>query len=380
MIKNQNFLLNNVLKLHQKISTPALLIDESKLHSNLISMQSHADKYKVQLRPHSKTHKSSELAKRQIALGAKGITVAKLSEAQEMAAAGIDDIFIANQIAQPTKIKELRRLHDKINLISGIDHEWHISILKKEFSTCEKAFQVRIEIDCGFGRCGILPEDGRLVELARHISNKKWLKLEGLFTHAGQAYSAKSTEEILKIAHKEGSDILKAKKILSQNGIEVATISVGSTPTAQEVMKIPGITEARPGNYIFYDGIQQALGVCSFERCSLFALATVISQPASDKIVCDAGSKALNLDRGAHSAQTLDGFGTLVNLDGHIKSVSEEHGIIILDKPAEVEIGSPLLIIPNHACVVANLYDTYNVVAADLSVQTLPISCRGMSQ
>lgn len=380
MLDPENRLLKNISKLHHKISTPALLIDVQKMRSNLSSMQNHADEHRVKLRPHCKTHKSPDLAKEQIALGASGITVAKLSEAQEMAAAGIDNIFIANQISQPAKIKDLRLLHDKINLIIGIDDVRHIEILKMEFTNVENPLHVRIEIDCGFGRCGILAEDSRLIALARQISAEKWLSLEGLFTHAGHAYSAKSVTGISIISKQEASEILKAKQILCQNGIEVATTSVGSTPTAKEVISIPGITEARPGNYIFYDGIQQALGVCDFEQCSLFILATVISQPAPAKIICDAGSKALNLDRGAHSSKILDGFGTLLNLNGQIKSLSEEHGIIILDKAVDVAIGSPLLIIPNHACVVVNLFDKYQVVGEGLSVQTLPILCRGLSQ
>ncbi|KAA3614943.1 MAG: hypothetical protein D8M58_10845 [Calditrichaeota bacterium] len=371
---------NNLVKLHKKISTPALLIDEKKRQTNLDVMQRHAEKYSVNLRPHCKTHKSPEFAKQQIALGAKGITVAKLSEAEEMAANGIDDIFIANQIAQSKKLISLKKLHEQINLIVGLDNEQHINILHDEFCKSQKPLQVRIEIDCGYGRCGITPENEYLTNLAKKISQTKWLKLEGLFTHAGHAYASKSKKEITQIAQQEAGQILKAKNILRQNGIEVATISVGSTPTAKDVIKIPGITEARPGNYIFYDGIQQALGVCGFDQCSLFVLSTITSQPAPDRIVCDAGNKALNLDRGAHSQITLDGFGTLVNLDGQIISVSEEHGIIRLDKPIDVPIGSPLLIIPNHACVVANLYDKYHVIDTDANVQRLPISCRGMSQ
>ncbi len=380
MICTQNSFVKNLHKLHQTISTPALLIDEQQMRANLKSMQNHADNNSVKLRPHCKTHKSPGLAQKQIGLGASGITVAKLSEAQEMAKVGINDIFIANQIAQPAKIKTLYRLHNSINLVIGIDNDRHVEILEKEFAYSEKVLRVRIEIDCGFGRCGISADDLKLIDLARKISAKKWLNLEGLFTHAGHAYLAQSKKDISRIAKQEAAEILKAKNNLLQNGIEVATISVGSTPTANEVINIPGITEARPGNYIFYDGIQQALKVCTFEQCSLFVLATVISQPAADKIICDAGSKALNLDRGARSAKTLEGFGTLANLNGHINSVSEEHGIIVLDKPGIVEIGSPLLIIPNHACVVANLYDNYHIVGQDLSVQTFPISCRGLSQ
>ena len=171
-----------------------------------------------------------------------------------------------------------------------------------------------------------------------------------------------------------------ARDLLKKNGIKLASISVGSTPTAKDVIKNKGITEVRPGNFIFYDGIQKALRVATSDQCSLFVLATVISQPAKNRIVCDAGSKALNLDKGAHSAKLINHFGEIQNIEGIIERVSEEHGIIRLRKDQPVEIGSALLIVPNHACTVANLYERYHLVKKDLSVQTIPISARGMSQ
>lgn len=383
-MENFNFTDKPVLKylssLHEHISTPALLVDLEQKDQNLRFMQQHADTFNVKLRPHCKTHKSIDFAKNQLAMGASGITVAKTSEAQQMAAAGIKDIFIANQVTQPAKIEILRELNTKVNLIVGVDHAEQILILQEYFADSEKPLKVRIEIDCGFHRCGVLAEDKELIPLAAKIKEIKWLQLDGLFTHAGHAYLANSKDEIKRIANQEAAEILKAAAQLRNNGIEVASISVGSTPTAEEVIKIPGITEARPGNYIFYDGIQQSLGVCTFERCSLFVLSTIIAQPDEKRIVCDAGSKALNLDKGAHSAQTIDHFGTLINLQGKITRVSEEHGIIELTQKQTVSIGSPLVIIPNHACAVANLYDHYHGVSKVGSVQTIPISARGMSQ
>jgi len=293
---------------------------------------------------------------------------------------GIDNNFIANQITHPLKINRLKMLHEKAKIIIGIDHPAQIEILKKAFENYSKALNVRIEIDCGFGRCGLIPTEPQLLVLAKKIDQAKWLCLEGLFTHAGQAYSAKSFEQIKEIAKTEAIQILKARDILAENGIKLASISVGSTPTAKEVIKNKGVTEVRPGNYIFYDGIQKALDVATLDQCSLFVLATVISQPAKNRIICDAGSKALNLDKGAHSASLINHFGEIQNIAGTIERVSEEHGIIRLEKEQKVKIGSPVLIIPNHACTVANLYEQYHLVREDLSVQTMPISARGMSQ
>lgn len=366
--------------LHQIISTPALLIDKNQMLSNVLDMQNHAKQCKVNLRPHCKTHKSADLAKIQLKNGAIGITVAKASEAKKMADSGIRNIFIANQITQSIKLPALRELHEKIQLIIGVDHREQINLLKNQFSSVKRPLDVRIEIDCGFGRCGIVTDDPQLLKIAQYINETKWLNLEGVYTHAGQAYAAKSEADMQLIAQSEAQAVNDAKQLLKQNGIEIATTSVGSTPTAKKVMAIAGVSEARPGNYIFYDCIQQSLGTCSFNQCSLFVLATVTAQPAAKRIICDAGSKALNLDRGAHAVQLLSEYGTLLNISGHIARVSEEHGIIELDKAEPVEIGSPLLIIPNHACVVANLYDKYHLINEDKSVQTLPISARGFSQ
>jgi len=370
----------NLHKLHPNISTPALLIDEQQMLQNLSDMQHAVDSNKVKLRPHCKTHKSPQLAKIQLEQGAVGITVAKPSEAELMLHHGIDDIFIANEVSHPLKIKQLELIHKRARLICGIDHPSQIEIFKKGFENYSKALNVRIEIDCGFGRCGLTADDPLLLQLAKKIKQKSWLHLEGLFTHAGQAYNAGSLQQIKEIAKTEAAQILKAKNKLEENGIKLASISVGSTPTAKEVIKNKGITEVRPGNYIFYDGIQKALQVASSDQCSLFVLATVISQPAKDRIVCDAGSKALNLDKGAHSAGILNHFGEMLNIAGSIERVSEEHGIIRLEKEQPIEIGSAVLIIPNHACTVVNLYENYHLVKKDLSVQVMPILARGMSQ
>jgi D-serine deaminase-like pyridoxal phosphate-dependent protein len=350
------------------------------MHKNLNDMQAAVDKNNVNLRPHCKTHKSPQLAKIQLQLGAKGITVAKLSEAELMFSQGIDNIFIANQISHPLKIQRLKNLHKTAHIIIGIDHKAQIALLKKTFENYSKPLNVRIEIDCGFGRCGLKSDDPQLMDLAKKIKQTRWLHLEGLFTHAGQAYSAESFDQIKEIARIEAKEILRARDLLAENGIKLASISVGSTPTAKEVIKNKGLTEVRPGNYIFYDGIQKALNVASSAQCSLFVLATVISQPAANRIICDAGSKALNLDKGAHSAELVSHFGEIVNIAGSIVRVSEEHGIIQLEKEQSVKIGSAVLIIPNHACTVANLYEQYHLVKKDYSVQTMPISARGMSQ
>jgi D-serine deaminase-like pyridoxal phosphate-dependent protein len=345
--------------------------------ANLTAMQTAADKAGKRLRPHIKTHKSAELAARQIQLGANGVTVAKLAEAEAMAAAGIRDIFIANQITHPIKIIRLRSLHEEADICIGIDHPQQIQLLESEFQDVLRPLRVRIEIDSGLKRCGVEPGPG-LSRLARDVTSQSWLSLEGLFTHAGQVYSARSTDELRRIARHEGDLMAEARDLLLKDSIPCPVISAGSTPAAPYLIDHEAVTEIRPGNYIFNDGIQVALGVASPGQCALFVLATVIAQPASDRVIIDAGSKALHIDRGAHAGSVLEGFGQPLYLPGKIVRLSEEHGVIQLDSPLEIELGRPVLILPNHACAVVNLYDVYHVIDRRMNISILPVTARGM--
>ncbi len=371
-------LADHLAYLHANISTPALVADKSRLDANLLTMQQHADRYGIQLRPHCKTHKSVLFARWQSDLGAVGLTVAKLSEAEVFADEGFDDIFVANQITQKIKAPLLNRLNRAIRLTVGIDHPAQIALLEKMLETESPPLNVRIEIDSGFHRCGVLPESERLLSLARAVARSPRLILEGLFTHAGHAYNAANPEQIKQIAHQEARSVRRARERLKNIGIKVATLSVGSTPTARAVIAEEEITEARPGNYIFYDRIQQALGVCGENQWSLFVLATVISRPEKTRIVCDAGSKALNLDTGAHGNATCKGYGKPMNINGNINRLSEEHGIITVAEHTDIKPGDPLLIAPNHACAVVNLFDRYHLFDGE-TVQIVPISARGKS-
>ncbi len=372
-------LIEKIISIHPQINTPALILDMERMQLNIRNMQQLADKSKKQLRPHIKTHKSVLIAKQQLAMGAGGITVAKVSEAEVMAEGKISDIFIANQITHPRKLRKLRQLHDAINLSVGLDHLQQIYLYAAHFTDADHPLNVLIEIDCGLQRCGVGIGDN-LLDLAHSVQTQPGLYLQGIFTHAGQAYAAKSKEEIVAIAEQEGKLMEEAVQLLQKNHISIKTVSVGSTPTAEHVAKNPVVTEIRPGNYVFHDGIQLALGTCAIENCALFVLSTVISQPDSQRIIVDAGSKALHLDQGAHATKILFGFGTPLNLDGTISRVSEEHGIIQLKNPQQIPLGSPVIILPNHACAVVNLFDYYYLLEKDGSFELLNIDARGKSQ
>ena len=377
--KDSPFSTQAVKQLHQQIDTPALLISAERLQNNIDAMQTLAKQTRCQLRPHIKTHKSTELALRQLTAGAVGITVSKPGEAEVMIDAGIRDIFIANQITHPMKIKRLMVLHRRGRIILGLDHLRQIELLRPLFEKQSKPLEIRIEIDSGLKRCGVQSKKD-LLSLARRVIREPWLRLEGIFTHAGHVYGASSAAEAARIARQEGEVMAAAADWLRGDGISVECVSVGSTPTVAVSARNKEVNEIRPGNYVFYDGIQLALGVCRPVHCALFVLATVISRPGANRIVIDAGSKALNLDRGAHAKNILDGYGTPVHFPGVISRLSEEHGVVEIPADSPLQVGDPLLILPNHACAVANLYEKYYLADTGLHITETAVSARGRSQ
>ncbi len=377
---NETWMDKDFLKsLAEQIDTPALLVIEERLSKNIAEMQELADENNVRLRPHIKTHKSVEIAGRQLREGAKGISVAKVSEAEVMASAGINDIFIANEISSLPKLRRLRQLQEQITVSIGIDHWQQVELAAKVFENADRPLKVLIEIDSGLRRCGVVPGKP-LFNLARKIEAVPFLELAGIFTHAGHVYSAVSEKQVQLIGESEAEIMAECADSLRSAGIKIGTVSVGSTPTVRYSAQHPVVTEVRPGNYVFYDNIQVQLGSCRMEQTALYVLATVISQPAADRIVTDAGSKALHLDRGAHGSETVQGFGHLPDLAGSVVRLSEEHGVVILDKPQPAEPGTPLLILPNHACAVVNLFDKMHLLQTDGAIIELPVDGRGKSQ
>ena len=342
-------------------------------------MQNLANNNSVRLRPHIKTHKSVFISNLLVKYGAIGLTVAKVGEAEVMAEAGFSDIFIANQVTHPLKLERLKKLHEKISISVGIDHLDQIGLLEHFFADTSMPLKVLIEIDCGLQRCGITVGK-KLVQLALEIDKSEDLFLEGIFTHAGQVYGAQSHKEIRQIGDLEGSTMEEADNLLKNHGISLKVVSVGSTPTVVHSSGNPNVNEIRPGNFVFYDNIQYVLGSCTKEQWALTVLATVISQPAENRIVIDAGSKALNLDKGAHATHLVKGYGQLLNIDGEITRLSEEHGVIELASHRRIQIGSPVLIVPNHACAVVNLYSHYHLVDSSGKIRQIPIDARGKSQ
>ncbi|MCX7737204.1 MAG: alanine racemase [Candidatus Kapabacteria bacterium] len=359
-----------------EIDTPALLIDFSKLKDNIKKMQDFSDLKGIKLRPHIKTHKMPSIAKMQIEAGAIGIAVAKLGEAEVFANEGFDDIQIANIIIGEKKIDRLFHLNGKVRELSVCaDSIEGVRQLNERFKDSGKQMNVMIEIDSGLGRSG-LKDKTEILKLAKEIEGCNGLKFNGILTHAGQVYSANTFDEIQNIANFEVSFMTDIAEFLKYNGIETPNVSIGSTPAANANESLDSITEIRPGNYVFYDMIQVSLGVAKIEQCALSILTTVISKPSNDRVIIDAGSKALHTDRGAHGNDKIKTYGNVLNKNCSILRLSEEHGFIY-HNGEQFSIGEKIRIIPNHACAVCNLFDYAYLIEDNKVKDIIEISARG---
>lgn len=365
----------------QELDTPTLLVDYQKLTKNIEEMSSFAREQGIALRPHIKTHKSIHIAKMQVEHGAVGITVAKVDEAVVMARGGIKDILIAYPIASPQKIKRIvQLLQENINVKLAVDSVEQLKYLQKELEGTPFTLEVWIKVNSGLNRCGVEPGKDT-VKLAQAILFLSKLTLGGIFTHAGHSYGATSYEQIEQIGLQEANAVIESANACEAASIPIPVRSVGSTPTYRIAGKVKGITEIRPGNAAFFDSIQVGLGVAKEEDCALTVLASVVSKYGEERIVFDTGSKALNLDKGAHGNSTVNGFGTVVgHEDITIERLSEEHGVGTINGHTNLQMNDKVQIIPNHACTVANLFDEYVVVDNGKVINRWKVDARGMNK
>lgn len=360
----------------EDLPTPSLFVDVDILQKNIEDMQKFCNQQGIRLRPHIKAHKLVEIGIRQLAAGAVGFTCAKVSEAEAMLAAGPSEIFIANEVVGD-KIPALFNLAEKVKVIAAVDSLAGAEALSREGSKRNHRLPVRIEIDTGLKRCG-LADQGEVLRLARAVEKMPGLQLDGIFTHAGHVYGVTEPQRVAEIGESEGALLVRVAETLRREGIAVHSISVGSTPTARISGKVPGVTEIRPGNYVFHDAIQMGLGVAKEQDCALRVVATVISRPAPDRAVIDAGSKTLALDRGAHGANLVSGHGWIIHQPSlSLERLSEEHGILRLPAESGLKVGARLTIIPNHACTAINLAEGVFAVQGGRVLDYWPVDARG---
>ncbi|MEP6993171.1 MAG: alanine racemase [Acidobacteriota bacterium] len=359
----------------EDLQTPSVLIDLDVLERNIASMQAHAGAAGVKLRPHAKTHKSPEVGRMQLTAGAVGLTLAKVSEAEVFAAAGFDDIFLGYPVVGAEKARRLLALSDRIRIAVGADSEEGAASLSRVFHAAGRRLPVRLKIDCGFHRVGVSPEDA--LETARRIAALPGLSFDGVFTHGGQGYGGETPEQVARIGRDEGRIVAEVAEALRAAGLPVAEVSLGSTPTVAAAMTQRGVTECRPGTYVYNDLSQVTLGTCGFEDCAMTVLTTVVSVPARDRAVVDAGSKTLSTDP---LRPRPDGHGLVLGRRSRLARLSEEHGVIQIQEGESFRVGDRVRIVPNHACVVANLHDRLIGTRADRVETEISVAARGCVQ
>ncbi|HEX4012214.1 MAG TPA: alanine racemase [Solirubrobacteraceae bacterium] len=355
------------------LDTPCLVLDLDALDANVARMAQLARDAGVALRPHAKTHKLVEVARRQRDAGAAGLTVAKLGEAEWLGARGFDDVLIAYPVWGAAKWERLARLAESATVRVAADSPEVFEGIAAAAARRGVTVLARIEFDTGFGRCGV-QSAAEALRLAQAIDRLAGVSLVGLLSFAGQTYAARG-EAIAAAANADAARLLEVAGVLRAAGFPVPEISVGSTPSATRAGGLAdGITEVRPGTYVFSDRDQAALGWGTLEDCALTARATVVSHPTPTRAIIDAGTKTLSSDR----AQTADGCGVIRgHPDWHLVSLNEEHGI--LEVPAgDAPIGTAVQIVPNHACGMLNLHDWVAACRDGEVVDWWPVEGRGL--
>ncbi|MET3289734.1 UNVERIFIED_CONTAM: D-serine deaminase-like pyridoxal phosphate-dependent protein [Brevibacillus sp. OAP136] len=360
----------------EELDTPSLLVDLDRLEQNLQHMQEKANAAGVKLRPHTKTHKMADIARLQLEYGAAGITVAKLSEAEAMAAEGIDNIFIATQIVGKKKLERLRTLAGKATIRVAVDSIEQVEQIASFFGD-QVPVSLMIEVDTGQHRCGL--ESPEAVKLADFIVGRfTQVSLAGLFTHEGHAYHAVDREELKRISLRAQRDLIEAsKRVEDKWGIQCEK-SIGCTLSQLGGEILPDITEIRPGTYVFYDAAHAYfLGHSNF--CAATVLATVTSKSGVERIVADAGAKSFTIDQRSSGIVKTSGFGIV---KGHpdllIQRLSDEHAVIV--PGTSLVIGERIEVIPNHVCPTINLYDQAYAIRNGKVEKMFKVHARGCNQ
>lgn len=342
-----------------QLETPAVLVDLDILEQNIRDLQAYLDGHGIRNRPHIKTHKIPDLARMQLEAGASGLTCQKLGEAEVMNASGAQDLLITYNIVGERKLARLAALASRCEVRVSADSSVVVAGLSR--ATQEHAFSlpVLIEFDTGLGRCGV-QSPAEAVELARLIGRSPGLRFSGLMTYPLNQHTGPFVEE--------------TRRRLDGEGIPLETVSVGGTHTIRQAHLQPWLTEYRAGMYVYGDRYTVQTGAVALDRCALTVLSTVVSRPTAERFVLDAGSKSLGTD-----LLGLDGYGQVLEYPtARIPKLSEEHGHGILSSPAHrPEIGERVSVLPNHCCLVSNLFDLVYGIRDGVVERTFEVAARG---
>ena len=346
-----------------QIQTPAVLVDIDVAKRNILHFQAYADAHRLKVRPHIKTHKLPAMAEIQLRAGAVGLTCQKVSEAEAMVTGSglIRDILITYNIVGDEKLRALRALSDKVKLAVVADNRIVIDGLSAAFTGRDSALTVLVECNTGADRCGVAsPENA--AELAVAIAKAPGLEFGGLMTYPPTGGAANVQ-----------AFMFRAKTLIEEMGLTVPCVSSGGTPDMMSAHTAPITTEYRPGTYVYNDRSLVSRGACGWSDCALTVLATVVSTPAADRAIVDAGSKILTSD-----LLGLSGYGHVLGRpDIAIDQLSEEHGRLRCAGDIGLKVGQRVKIVPNHACVVSNMVDAVHIVSRSKGVAVWPVVARG---
>ena len=360
--------------LPRALPTPATLVFADRLERNLVGMAAMATSSGMALRPHAKTHKCVEIARRQMALGARGLTVATVGEAEILtssgggggAASGVDDVFVAYPLwPSDDLVARLRALADRVRVTVGADNPEAVLRL----APLAGRVRIMVEVDCGLGRSGVPPAGAALVA---EMAERAGLEVGGVFTFPGHSYGPGAAAGA---AADEAAALDEAAGVLAAAGFDRVERSGGSTPSAH--LAQPGtLSELRPGVYVFNDAQQVELGVVTMEEVALMVAATVVSRPAPGRIVLDAGAKVLGPDRAAWAS----GHGLLPDWpDARIVGLWEHHAVVAIAGPAPA-LGDVIAVVPNHVCTAVNLVPELLVVENARVVERWPVAARAANR
>lgn len=362
----------------QLIQTPATLVDLDSLENNIRKYQEDANKHNKQLWPMLKTHKSTEITKMQITAGATGVLCGTLDEAEACAGLGIDKIMYAYPVASLENIHRVINLSKKCDFIIRLDDLDSAKIINEAAAKENVITSYTIIVDVGLHRFGVEPK--KVVEYANKMKSFTNLKLRGISTHPGHVYSATNKDEVAKYVEDEKKYMKIAADLLKGAGFVLEYITSGSTPTFFGAVDDDNINIYHPGNYVFHDVNQMSIDTAKEDDCSLSVYATIISHPREGIFLCDAGSKCLGLDKGAHGNSSIVGYGIVkAHPELVLYSLSEEVGKIKVEGNTSLKVGDKIEIIPNHSCSSANLTDYLIATRNDEVVGLINVDIRGNS-
>ncbi|MCG5486105.1 MAG: DSD1 family PLP-dependent enzyme [Sinorhizobium meliloti] len=357
----------------QQLVTPCLILDADRMDRNIARLGSRLSRLGVSLRPHLKTAKSIDVARRVMKSPKGPATVSTLKEAELFAAAGVRDMIYAVGIA-PAKLARVVELRAQgADLVVTLDTVEQAKAVAEASRNAGMRIPAMIEIDCDGHRSGVAPtSQGQLVEIGQILTAEA--ELRGVLTHAGDSYRGGGAEALQRFAEAERLAVVEAAKFLRAAGLPCPIVSVGSTPTAHHVENLAGVTEVRAGVFVFFDLVMAGIGACQIDDIALSVLATVIGhQREKGWIITDGGWMSLSRDRGTSKQAVDQGYGMVCDLDGDpfreiiVADANQEHGIIAVrpgsngDLP-DLAVGDRVRILPNHACATAAQHTAYHVV------------------